>query len=121
VLRGITVLKAWTQTPPHPCVHSSPLRKEIAAAITAVSGREGPRQDKCAAWNELVGELRLGLAIDSAAAASGWERPAPANFSPECVHGGEQHLFVAKALRVAIVGEQLSELFPLACASCSAD
>jgi hypothetical protein len=121
VLRGITVLKAWTQTPPHPCVHSSPLRKEIAAAITAVSGREGPRQDKCAAWNELVGELRLGSAIDSAAAASGWERPAPANFSPECVHGGEQHLFVAKALRVAIVGEKLSELFPLACASCSAD
>jgi hypothetical protein len=27
--------------PPYPCVRSSPLRKEIAATITAMSGREG--------------------------------------------------------------------------------
>jgi hypothetical protein len=81
----------------------------------------GSRWDKCCAWSELVGELRLNSAIVSAVSASGWERPAPANFSPERIHGGEQHLFVAKALRVAIVGEQLSELFPFSCASCSAD
>jgi hypothetical protein len=43
------------------------------------------------------------------------------NCSLECVRGGEQHLFVAKALQVAIVGEQLFELFPFPCASCSTD
>ena len=87
----------------------------------AVGGSLTPVESTAVWGSSSVGELRLGSAIDSAAAASGWERPAPANFSPECVCGGEQHLFVAKALRVAIVGEQLSELFPLACASCSVD